>query len=193
MAVEFPDIRNITVSGRIATGATTLAKQLAEILQWKFLDGSRYNDEFFKKIGQNEVNVNLRPDEMDRDFDEHMQHILRYDDHYVVQSHLAGFKAQGIEDVYKVLTLCNDKDGKDQTEIRVDRLVNRKGISVHQAKKEIKDREAGNLEKWRRMYVPHDPDWVYWEKRYYDLIVNTYFLNKQDSLEYVLQHIGFHS
>ncbi len=34
-----PGIRNITVSGRIGTGKTTLAENLAESLGWKVLDG----------------------------------------------------------------------------------------------------------------------------------------------------------
>lgn len=191
--VELPNIRNITVSGRIATGATTLARQIADVLQWKFIEGGTYNDEFFQKIGSNEVNVGLRPDDLDKTFDERVQEVLNYDQHYVIQAHLAGFNAQGIDGVYKILTLCTDKEGKDQTEIRIDRLVNRKGISVHDAKKEVQDREEGNLEKWRRMYAPDDPNWVYWDAKYFDLIVNTYMLNKQESLEFVLQKIGYHS
>ena len=37
--IDLPNIRNITVSGRIASGTTTLAKGLANTLGWELLEG----------------------------------------------------------------------------------------------------------------------------------------------------------
>ena len=39
--VDLPDIRNITISGRIASGATTLAHHVADSLGWEILDGGK--------------------------------------------------------------------------------------------------------------------------------------------------------
>ncbi len=190
--IDIPHIRNITITGRIASGATTLAKQVEEILGWNFIEGGKYNDEFFAKINQNETHVNLRPDALDTAFDEEVKHILKTKSHYIIQAHLAGFVAQGIPGVFKILTVCEDKNGIDKTDIRIDRLVNRKEISIEEAKEEIHKRDAGNLEKWRKMYVGNDQNWVYWDRKYYDLVINTYALNKEASLEHVLQAIGYH-
>ena len=186
-----PNIRNITVTGRIASGATTLAKQISDILGWNFIEGGKYNDAFFARINQSEVNVHLRPDSLDTEFDAEVKHILKNESHFVIQSHLAGFNAQGIDGVFKILTVCEDKNGVDRTEIRIDRLVNRKNISVEEAKDEVQKREAGNLEKWRKLYANNDQNWVHWNPKYYDLIINTFTLNREASLEHALKAIGY--
>ena len=99
---------------------------------------------------------------------------------------LAGFMAQGIPGVFKILVICED-EGEDKVDIRIDRLVNRKGISIDEAKEEVKSREEGNLEKWRRLYAKNDQNWVYWDKNYYDLVINTYDHNQEESLKIALE------
>lgn len=185
--ISLPGIRNITVSGRIATGATTLARQIADELGWEFLEGGELFEKFFDPTKGYDKE---RPDQVDLDYEEKIKAILRDKEHQVIQSHLAGFDAQGIEGVYKIGVICEDEQGEDRMEVRVDRLVNRKNVSVIDAIKEVKNREAGLLEKWRRLYADNDPNWVYWDKKYFDLMVNTYSHNKTESFDYVLEHLG---
>jgi cytidylate kinase len=61
---------------------------------------------------------------------------------------------------------------------------------VADAKNEIHKREEEHLIKFKKLYVKNDPDWVYWDPKYYDLIVNTYALNREETLNYVLEKIG---
>ncbi|HUD44434.1 MAG TPA: cytidylate kinase family protein [Patescibacteria group bacterium] len=191
--MDFANINNITITGRIASGATTLAQNLANFLEWEFLEGGRYSDEFFAKIKQNEMEVNLRPDKLDLDFDNYVKYLLMNEKRYVIQSHLSGFMAQGIDNTFKILTVCEDKFGNDKPEIRIDRLINRKNISAEEARMEVQKREEGNIKKWRKLYVPDDPEWVYWDKKYYDLVINTYALNKDEGLACVLEAIGYNA
>lgn len=186
--VSLPGIRNITVSGRIATGATTLAKQIADALGWEFLEGGELFERFFDPAKGYDKD---RPDQFDLDYEEKIKNLLREKDHQVIQSHLAGFDAQGIEGVFKIGVICEDENGQDRMEVRVDRLVNRKNVSVADAIKEVKNREAGLLEKWRRLYANNDQNWVYWDKKYFDLMVNTYSHNKTESFEFVMEHLGY--
>lgn len=181
------NINNITVSGRIASGATTLAKSLAETLNWKFWEVGKLDEQLYKELGKSEVDVHARPDYIDIEREEKIKRLLEEDKHLIIQSHLAGFDAQGIKGVFKILVICEDNNGNDRTEIRIDRLVNRKGISISDAKNEIKNREKGLLEKWSRLYANNDPNWYYWDKKYYDLVINTYFLNQVESLKLVLK------
>src|SRR3989442_1230175 len=95
--VEISDIRIITVSGRIASGSTTLAKHLAKQLSWKHVEG---------------------------------------------------------------------------------------------AKTEVIEREANDLEKWRKLYANNEESWVYWDKKYYDLVVNTFTHNQEETLKIVLEKLG---
>lgn len=191
MPKDLDGIKNITISGRIASGTTTLAHNISKELDWDLLEGG----ELFRKFHEEHLNdkseiaVDKRPDDVDLEYEEKIKKMLREESHQIIQSHLAGFDAQGIPGVFKILVICEDNNGDDHRDIRIDRLVNRKKISVDQAKKEIAEREQNNLEKWRRMYANNDPDWVYWDPKYYDLVINTYSNNASDSLKLVLEKL----
>lgn len=187
--LHLPHIRNITVSGRIGSGQTTLAVSLAEILHWELLEGGEIFQQFDDERQASENEVDTRPDMLDLAYEEKVKKILTQKEHVIVQSHLAGFDAWEIGGVYRILVVCEDKEGRDKQEIRIDRLVNRKGITVEKAKEEVVLREEGNLRKWRRLYMHNDQNWVYWEKKYYNLIVNTYSHNKEESVKVVLDQI----
>jgi cytidylate kinase len=189
--VEPPHIRNITISGRIASGASTLATHLAQVLGWEFLNGGELFREFTAQKRLNIILSTTRPDQFDLEYEKKIKKLLYEKSHQVVQSHLAGFDAQGIEGVFKILVVCEDTIGEDKIEIRIDRLVNRDAKKVEDAKQEILERERQNLEKWRRLYANNDQNWVYWDKKYYDLIVNTYSLNAKESTQTVLDAIGY--
>lgn len=185
--VDLKNIRSITVSGRIATGASTLAHHLAKKLRWEFLDGGKLFRDFTKDHGY----AGNRADDFDLAYEERVKNILTTKSHQIIQSHLAGFDAQEIPEVFKILLLCEDEEGNDKTDIRIDRLVNRDDITVETAKHEVLERERQNLEKWRRLYAKNDQNWVYWDKKYYDFVLNTYDHNPDESLRVVLEAMGF--
>lgn len=189
--INLPGIRNITISGRIASGASTLATHLAQILGWEFLNGGELFREFTAQKKLDIILSTTRPDDFDLEYEKKIKNLLSEKSHQIVQSHLAGFDAQGIGGVFKILVVCEGDLGEDKIEIRIDRLVNRDGKKVEDAKLEIVERERQNLEKWRKLYAGNDQNWVYWDKKYYDLIVNTYSLNAQESTQAVLEAIGY--
>lgn len=184
-----PWIRNITVSGRIGTGKTTLAENLGKALGWKVLDGGKIFRQAAMDANHHISQTNKRPDSLDLEYEEKVKKILKTKNNYIIQSHLAGFDAQGIEGVFKILVICKDKNGKDKTSVRVDRLMNRDGLSLKEAKEEVIEREKQNLEKFRRLYANNDRNWVYWDEKYYDLVVNTYSLNQKEAVSFVLSKI----
>ena len=191
--IDLHGIQNITISGRIASGTSTLASHLSEALGWEFLNGGKLFRQFSLEKGLDIVQTNTRPDQFDLEYEEKIKNILKVKSHQIIQSHLAGFDAQGIEKVFKILVVCEDALGEDKVDIRIDRLVNRDGKKVENAKQEVLERERQNLEKWRRLYANNDTNWVYWDKKYYDLTVNTYSLNASESAQAVLKAIGFAS
>lgn len=188
--VEIPQIRNITVSGRIASGSSTLAESLAEILSWKMLNGGELFREFTKEQGLDLIQAQARPDQFDLDYEERVKKLLKEGTYNLIESHLAGFDAQGIDGVYKILVICEDENGVDKTDIRIDRLVNRDKDTVEHGKHEVMERERQNLQKWRNLYANGDESWVYWDKKYYDYVVNTYSHNPEESLALVLEKLG---
>lgn len=187
--VDLQNIRNITVSGRIGAGVTTIAKKLSKEFQWDLLEGGDLFEKIHKELGVSQVDVLARPDSFDLAYEAKIKEILKTKTHFIVQSHLAGFDAQGIEGVFKILVICRDEKGDDKADIRIDRLMNRDSISLEEAKQEILERERGMLKKFRCLYANNDQEWVYWDKKYYDLIVNTYSHNREEALRFVLANI----
>jgi cytidylate kinase len=190
--IDLPHIRLITVSGRIAAGSTSLAKHLAQTLHWKHLEGGEvFWEAVRRRMDLSAKDTNLRPDEEDILFDEKLKEILAKDDHIVLETKLAGFFSQGMEGIFRVGVVCDNEKGEDQKEIRIDRLVNREHVSVHDAKAEVLEREKNDLAKWRSLYANNDQEWKYWEKEYFDLMVNTYAHDPEESLQMVLEAIGY--
>ncbi len=188
---ELPGTRIITVSGRIASGSTTLARGLAHALGWRHIEGGEIFWEAIRtKLGLSEKDTNLRPDKEDEAFDESLKKVLLKGKDIILETKLAGFNAQNVPGIFKILVLCVDAKGEDQTQIRIDRLVNREHMSIQEAKEEVLVREKNDIEKWRRLYAPDDPDWTYWNPKYYDLVINTYSHDQEGVLSLALSTIG---
>lgn len=190
--IDLSNIRIITVSGRIASGSTTLAKQLAKTLDWKHIEGGEIIWEASKvgKLGVLTKDTDKRPDSEDLKFDASLKELLKSQQHLVIETKLAGFNAQGIEGVFKILVICNHH-GEDQAQIRIDRLVNREGLTTNYAKEEVFQREKNDLEKFRRLYASSDPNWVYWNEEYYDLTINTFDHNAEESIKIAFDAVGY--
>jgi len=188
--VDLGSIKNITVSGRIGSGATTLGLKLSEKLHWKMLDGGKLFRKIADDLGYSITDTSKRPDHFDIEYENRIKEMLRNEKYHIVQSHLAGFDAERINGVFKILVVCEDNEGNDKTDIRIDRLVNRDKISVEDAKREVIERERQHLEKFRKLYVNGDPDWFYWDKKYYDLAINTYNHNQDETLRIALEALS---
>lgn len=181
--------RNVTVSGRICTGTTTLAKHLQQALGWKAVSGGKelYWDKLRKELGLSEEQTELRPDKIDLEIDSMIKQKLKEENHLILETHLAGFDAQGIPGVLKILLVCEDASGHDQVAIRIDRMVNRNGTTVEEAKVHLEEREKKDLEKWRRIYGGNDSNWSPYNPSYFDLVINTFNHNQEETLELALK------
>ncbi|MBP9716373.1 MAG: AAA family ATPase [Candidatus Levybacteria bacterium] len=188
---DLNDIRNITVSGRIASGSTTLAKNLADTLGWRHVEGG---DIFWERVrgrlGLDPKDTDKRPDDEDKVFDEELKKMLTDEKNLILETKLAGFNAQNIPGIFKILVVCEDSAGEDHMDIRIDRLINREQQSLDSAKQEVIEREKNDIDKWRRIYANGDENWIYWDRKYYDFVVNTYSHNADESLSLVLEQLG---
>lgn len=189
--VILKDIRIVTVSGRIASGSTTLAKSLSHVLGWRHIEGGEVFWEALRtKLGLDPKDTNLRPDKADEDFDASLKRIFQDGSSLVVETKLAGFNAQDISGIFKILVLCENEQGADQTEIRIDRLINREHMTTQDAKEEVLVREQNDIEKWRRLYGNDDHNWTYVDHKYYDLVINTYSHNQEEAFKQALTALG---
>ncbi|OGK62494.1 hypothetical protein A2334_05660 [Candidatus Roizmanbacteria bacterium RIFOXYB2_FULL_38_10] len=175
--------KNITISGKIAVGTTTLAKNLSKIIGWKHVNAGFIQREYDRKnhIHENMQGASARSDEHEKGIEAMTKRLLIEKHHLVYEAWLSGFVARKIPQVLKILVVCSEDA------IRVDRVVNRENISVEEAKQWIKQREEENINKWKKLYGDYD----FWDRKYYDLVIDTYSSGRLETLGKVLDKLGF--
>lgn len=174
--------KNITISGKITTGTSTLANNIQQTLEWKRINVGDIQREFDRKRGYSEhfSGSDTRTDQWERDLEKMTQEKLTTENHLVFESWLSGFVARDIPGVLKVLLVCKD-------DLRIDRLVNRDKMTVTEAKKQIESRENGNIKKWQKLYGNYN----FWDPKYYDLVIDTYSSGPMETLGKVLDKLGY--
>lgn len=175
------DTKNITISGPIGVGTTTLGRLLAKKLGWRFMEGGEIFKDMHKSLGIVEEEVLSRPDEMDVEFDKKMKILLSEEEHQVIESHLAGYNGQNIPSAFKIRLVC-EEDSKDRQDMRIARVAKRDGMSFDEAKKKVLEREQGNIAKYERVYHINP----YTNAALYDLTINTFANNEEKVLQIAL-------
>lgn len=188
--------RNITISGLPGVGSSTLGALLQKKLGWEYFVGGDFMRQYAVEKGLLDANDNkhhvatVYSDDFDREVDYGMRARMQKKDNRIYDSWLSGFLAQGVRGVFKILMMCSDDA------IRVDRLANRDGVSITEAKKHVFEREQKNLNKWKRMYAKEWESWVvkpgtlgkseeiyFWRGELYDLVIDSYSLSRGEVLE----------
>jgi len=171
--------KNITISGLVCTGTTTLSKLLAEKLNWsRHSSGEMFRDyclEHNLPIEQ----TSLRPDSITLEIDSMVKEKLQKESNMIMEGWLTGFLAREVPGVFKILLVCD-------AALRIDRLVNRDGMTVEQAKEHTEVREAENFKKWQRIYKVAD----FWDPKHFDLTIDTYASSKEETLNNTLAALG---
>lgn len=175
--------RNITISGRAACGATTLSKALVDKLNWTLINAGELVRTYMKEKSIPLEFTGKTPDQYHRKLDNFIKEKLIKENSLIVESWLSGFDAQGISGVFKIFVTCSDMA------VRIDRVMNRDGLTLEQAKEHIKVREEENLNKWEKLYHTRD----FWNPKLYDLVIDTYKLGPSQTLEVALRAVGFSS
>lgn len=205
---DTPQYKNITISGLPGSGSTTLLNALREhpelqFAGWTGFSGGQYMREYAKEKGLLDANgdlhhsANAYGEEFDREVDLSQRKRLQEEEHWILESWLSGFFAQGVPGVLKILVMCSN------TAVRVDRIVNRDGVTPDEALENMNYRHRTNLAKWRKMYKPEWEEWIvktgalpvsapidFWVPELYDIVIDTYSTNKVETLDTVLNAIN---
>ena len=183
---------SIAISGPPGAGRSTLLKNLTPIVKslgWETFSGGDWSRQFSIETGNHDPNDKTHhfaadvTEAIDHQIDLKLREKLSNpEEHVAVESWIAGWNMRGIPHVLKVLLMCDDA-------LRIDRVVNRDGLTVDEAKQHLREREDSNLAKWSTMYAVTKND--FWDPKYYDLIINTYSTGPKETLDLVLQALGY--
>jgi len=188
--------KNVSISGLPGAGSTVLGKELAKKLGWKYYSGGDFMRQYaiekgyFNPKETTHHAATVYPDDFDRQCDYGVREKMQKEEGCVYESWLSGFLAQQVTGTFKILVYCSDDA------VRVDRISNRDGISITEAKEHIFERERKNLQKWIGMYGSEWDEWVvkpgtlpktesifFWRKELYDLAIDTFRMGKEETLE----------
>ncbi len=197
--------RNLTISGLPGCGSTTLLNLLRENLTpdgWKGFSGGEFMREYAREKGLFEEKGGIHhdarhyEDEFDRQIDLGMREKLEQESKWMLEAWLSGFMAQGVKDTYKILVICSDDA------VRIDRIVNRDKVTAEEAKHNMQERYEANFRKWSRLYQEYWHEWLvktgkvklsdpidFWRPDLYDIVIDTYSTNQQQTLDAVLNAI----
>lgn len=185
---------SIAISGPPGAGRSTLLKNLrpiVEALGWETFSGGDWARQFAIEQGNHDASDPKHHVATDygEDIDHKIDLALREklsnpQVHVAVESWIAGWNMRGLPHVLKILLMCDDA-------LRIDRVVNRDNLTVEEAKAHLREREQINLTKWGTMYGVNPSE--FWEPKHYDLILNTYSNGPHETLDLVLQALGYFS
>lgn len=175
--------KNITISGKIAVGTSTLSHNLQHVLGWKHINAGKIQREYDRAhdINENKQGALVRPDAHENEIDAMTKTMLKTENNLIYEAWLAGFMTQGIPNILKVLLICSDDA------IRIDRVANRDNLTIDEAKLFIKQREEENVKKWKKLYGNYD----FWDLKYFDLVIDTYALGPMETVGKVLDKLGY--
>lgn len=177
------DYQAITVSGKIATGTSTLCKNLQETLGWEYINAGEIQRQYDREHNRKEYEHGslMRSDEHEREIENMTKRMLETKKNIIYEAWLAGYIAREMPHVLRILLVCSSDA------VRIDRVAFRDQLTIDEAKKYLKQREEENIEKWRALYGPHD----FWDRKYFQLIVDTYSSGPMETVGKVLDALGW--
>ena len=102
---------NIVISGKYATGTTTLSKNLTKALGWKHINVGDIQRKYDREhnINENMQGALSRPDDHEKEIEEMTKKILSSEKNLIYEAWLAGFISKDIPNVLKVLLFCSNE------------------------------------------------------------------------------------
>ncbi len=170
--------KNIVISGGIGTGKSTLARNLSHELQWQMISSG----EFIRKWhAENNIPID-QPDKIPKDIDHQLdyglQQRMKEDEGVVFESHLGGWLAKELPDTYKILCTASWEE-------MMKRAAKRDGQPISEAESYAKKRAETLYAKFKRLYGVEDS----FDPSYFDLVVDTTTLTKEEVLHQVLDKL----
>jgi len=153
----------ITLSGEVGSGKSSIAREFGLLLpQWRLVNtGQRFRD-FCASKGMSIQEVASLSDEVHQEFDQAQRDLLASGEKVIVEGRLAGWLSRDFNWVFRIW--CDAP-----ADVRARRLMAREGISFERAAADLRERDQGDLLKYRRVYGIED----YRDSQFYHLRLDT--------------------
>lgn len=173
---------NITISGGVAVGKSTLIENLKPYLEpynWNFKSVGDIFREYLKdNIAPKSAHVS---DQFNRDMEAEVERKLREEKRWVIQAWISGFVARKLDTTLRILLICKEDA------LRIDRVANRDKTTIAQAKQFIREREEENISMYKRLYGEYN----FWDPKYYHIVIDTYSCGQLETTGIVLDKLGY--
>lgn len=169
---------NITISGRICTGKSTLFSMLSQELQWETISSSQYFRNYARDHAFDLNKAEEQNSALTKKIDYMVRDKLRAGKHIIAEGWMAGVMAEKNKSVLKVLLTSSD-------EIRFKRFSEREHISFEAAKPKIHERESSLLKKLSDIYDIND----IFDPNRYNIVIDTSAKTPHEVMQIVLHEI----
>jgi len=166
---------NITISGKICTGKSTLHNLLMKKLSWASFSTGELFRQYVKDRGLNLEQAEEQNNKLSKKIDNQVRNLLKTKQHLIIDSWMAGITAKGIPGVLKILLICKG-------DIRYKRFAKREKISFQESKRMVDERFKNWAEKIKEIYHRDD----FYDKKNFNLIIDTSHITPQVVLKKVL-------
>ncbi|HJO02066.1 MAG: cytidylate kinase family protein [Candidatus Woesearchaeota archaeon] len=173
----------ITISGKAGSGKSTAAKELAKKLKLKHYSIGDLMRQIAKEKNMS-LNELSKSAEKDKSIDlalDKKQIELRDKTDFVIDGRLTAYFIPYAN--LKVFLECNDKVRAER--ILKDKREDEKSKSINEITKKIKKREQSERKRYKKLYNVD-----YYDKKLYDLIIDTTNLNINGVLEKIIKSIN---
>lgn len=165
---------NITISGKICTGKSTLRSLLVKKLGW----ASFSTGELFRQyVIDHKLSLEKAEEQnntLSKKIDNKVRSLLKTQKNLIVDSWLAGITAKNIPGVLKILLVCKD-------DIRYKRFAKREKIDYQTGKEKVEERFNNWANKIKKIYKQTD----FYNPKLFDLVIDTSFITPQAILRQV--------
>lgn len=153
--------KNVVVSGDVGTGTTTLAKDLAGKLGWKYLSTGDFFRAYQKRHNIPLWNKAAIPDEVEKKIDYEFLEKIKTDKHIVFDSHYGSWFARDLKDIFRVLLVCDKRTA-------MQRILAREHTHK-ETPQEIEERRRQLRAKFKKLYSNDN----YEDPKYFHLVIDT--------------------
>ncbi|PIY69055.1 hypothetical protein COY90_02770 [Candidatus Roizmanbacteria bacterium CG_4_10_14_0_8_um_filter_39_9] len=173
--------QNITISGRICTGKSTLFHALKDSLHWMTFSTSQFFRDYAKKNHHSLEKAEEQNDRITKEIDYKVQDMLSDQKFIIVEGWMAGALAKNNKHVLKVLLTCDN-------DMRIKRFALREHVTMMVAKQRIHDRESSLLATLQKIYHLKN----IFDTSYYDVVIDTTGKNEEEIRDIVLTSLDPH-